>query len=174
MKQFKIFIFIIYIIVYLLATKYIYNKLVITLISIPMCLSITILVHEISHFIFFKIFGFSVTCLSIGLLNIKFKESNIKFNICNTSFFKGYCTINMNNLKYNKLIICLAMGGISGLILSLFSLLIIKFGAVSQNCETFLFTMSITGLYSFYITFLNVDSADRKLINKIIKEGIGK
>lgn len=139
------------------------------IISIPFCLIITLIIHELSHLILFKLFGMKVTEIKIGILKMDFHNEKRIIKICGKNFFSGYCSIIYpSDCKKKKLaVIAFAGGGISGIIESLLSFYILMKISVSDNIKKFLLCLIFTGLYSFYTTLLRKSSADNQAIKKL-------
>lgn len=147
------------------------NTILSVSILLPVCLWIIVALHELSHLICFRIFGFKVKELRIGLLLFRFNKGGLKITFVGPSIFRGFCTVERvpHNSK-TKLIIALVAGGTSGLLVSLTSLGILTLNIIPEGWKNFLILLSCIGLYSFYATLLSPKSADGQFIRKIIKE----
>lgn len=137
----------------------------------PLCSWMIIVLHELSHLIFFRVMGFRVKELRISLLLIRFNKGICNITLMNSGMFRGFCTVEKNAPKSPiRLIIPLLSGGISGLLTSLTSLGALTLNYIPDKWDSIFISLSCVGLYSFYTTLLSPKSADGKLIRKIIKE----
>lgn len=170
MKWLKISMFILYcfIVIYFIANAATINWLLVGGLLLPICSLIIILFHELSHLLCFKLFGFCIKELRIGLFHIK-NAGTPKIRIMDSGFFYGFCTIKRNTTSDNtKMIISLMAGGVSGFWAGIVSLVIIILNIVSERWIGFFASMFCVGIYSFYATLLSPRSADRKLIKEEI------
>lgn len=150
-----------------------WNGMLVVIILLPICLVVTIAVHELSHFICFVLLGFKVKNLRIGLFLFDFRKGAKKIFIMNSGMFRGFCTIEGFTFQdKKKLFIAIVAGGMSGLILSFIALWILELKSMPEQWNTFFISIFFTGLYSFYATLLSSRSTDGKLIRKIIREEI--
>lgn len=137
----------------------------------PICGIIVVCIHEISHWFFFRIFGFRIQELRLGILDIKYGDEGKKINIVNARIYSGCCRIYYDKRKKNvKLKISILAGGISGLVIGNLSLMITTIDNIAIEWKSFGFAMFCMGLYSFYATLLSPQSGDRRQLKKI-KEG---
>lgn len=170
MKWLKIWIFVLYcfIVIYVVTHAATINWLLVGGLFLPICSFIIILIHELSHLLCFRLFGFCIKELRIGLFQIK-NAGTLKIRIMASGFFYGFCTIKKSSASNNvKIIISLMAGGVSGFFTGMVSCVIIMLNIVSERWIGFFASMFCVGIYSFYATLLSPRSADRKLIKKEI------
>lgn len=140
-------------------------------ILLPMCSEIVIVFHELSHFICFRLFGFQVKELKIGWLLFDFAGKPKKLLFVDSGLFRGFCTVaNYEKKSKEKRIFALAAGGMSGLLLSFVSLAVLILDTIPKRWYGFFVSLFCVSLYSLFMTLLQPNSADRKLIKKILKE----
>lgn len=137
------------------------------IIWLPFCGAIVVCIHEISHWAFFKLFGFRMKELRIGILDIEYRDESKKIKIVNAGIYSGCCRVYYNKNKKNvKLKISLLAGGISGLIIGIISLMIIAMDNITEQWRSFWYAMFCMGVYSFYATLLSPKSGDRRQLKK--------
>lgn len=147
------------------------NSLLVFVLSVPACAWLTVLVHELAHWLCFVMFGYYVKEIKIGLLLVKCAGTTKLFSIAETGFFQGFCAIEKKADSSNyKLIFPLMAGGISGLVITLVSLILLVLKLVPRIWRGFFAAFVCVGIYSFYTTLIRKRSADRKLIDKIMNE----
>lgn len=170
MKWLKIGIFVLYcfIVIYVVTHIANVNWLLVGGLFLPICSLIIILLHELSHLLCFRLFGFCIKELRIGLFQVK-NAGTPKIRIMDSGFFYGFCTIKRNSASSNaKMIISLMAGGVSGFLAGIVSFVIIILNIVSERWIGFFASLSCVGIYSFYATLISPRSADRKLIKEEI------
>lgn len=168
MKLLKIGIFILYcfFVIYFVTNIKNINWLLVGGLFLPICSLMIVLLHELSHWLCFRLFGFCIKELRIGLFQVISMETP-KIKIMDSGFFYGFCTIKRNTTTCNtKLIISLMAGGVSGLLASIISFTIIILNIASERWVGFFVSLFCVGIYSFYATLLSPRSADRKLIKE--------
>lgn len=168
MKWLKIGMFILYcfFVIYIVTNIKNINWLLVGGLFLPICSFMIVLLHELSHWLCFRLFGFCIKELRIGLFQI-INAGIPKIRIMDSGFFYGFCTIKRNTTTCNtKLIISLMAGGVSGFLASIVSLVIIILNIVSERWNGFFASMFCVGIYSFYATLISPRSADRKLIKE--------
>lgn len=176
MKWVKIGIFILY----SFATVYAVinlsaDSLHIFVLSMPLCAWLTVLQHELSHFLFFRLFGFRVKELRVGLFLLCFEGSGKVLRIVKSGFFYGFCTVKGKPDKGDyKMILSLLAGGVSGLLTGAVFLVLMLFDIAPRRWAGVLLSLIGAGFCSFYATLISPRAADRKLIGKIIKGETGK
>ena len=138
--------------------------------SIPLCLMITIVIHELAHLIMFRLLGICVTEVKIGPLKVDFHFHKRKISICDEKIFRGYCSIAYPSNYKKSAIIGFTAGGISGIIESLISFCILQNISIRAEAAPFLCCLIIVGIYSFYTTLLRKKSADNRAIDKLMKD----
>lgn len=112
--------------------------LVVSGLFLPVCLWIIILLHELSHWLCFKLFGFRVRELRIGLFLINCVETTKKIKIVDSGFFRGFCIVDRKTKNGNvKLILSLMAGGVSGLLTSVISFSILILNIVTGKWRGF-------------------------------------
>lgn len=173
MKYIKMGLFALYgfFVLYFVETTSGESGLLICVLTFPLSIWIVMLIHELSHWLCFKLFGFNVTELRVGLFVMKIQRNNFIISVVNKGFFRGYCSID-NQIKpdKNRLIVSLMAGGFSGLLLSAGAGALIISSIIPNRWSWTLASLICVGLYGFYATLLSPRSADRKLIQKILKE----
>lgn len=138
---------------------------------LPLCSWLMLLIHELSHCLCFKLFGFYIKELRVGLFLLKFEENFKTLKIVNSGFFRGFCTVKGKTGKRKReLIFSLLAGGVSGLLISSMSFILMILNVVPKKWNGVLSSVVCVGLCSFYLTLISPKGADRKLIDKIIKE----
>lgn len=143
--------------------------------SLPLCAWLTVLLHELSHFLFFRLFGFRVKELRVGLFLLQLEGGAKALRIVESGFFNGFCTVKCKEEKGDyKLMFSLLAGGVSGLLSSAAFLALMLWDVVPGKLAGVLLALIGTGFYGFYATLVSPRAADRKLIGKIIKGETGK
>lgn len=138
---------------------------------LPLCSWLMLLIHELSHWLCFKLFGFYIKELRIGLFLLKFEKNFKTLKIVDSGFFCGFCTIKEKTRERKReLIFSLLAGGVSGLLISIVSFILMILNIASKKWSGVLSSLICVGLCSFYVTLISPKGADRKLIDKIIKE----
>lgn len=137
--------------------------------SIPNCIIIILIIHEIMHYCVFKMFKIQVTKLKICIYLMDFTHRKPKISIAEDKFFGGYCSFIMpvkERLRYA--IIGLASGGISGIIIGALIFLSYILRIFKWQHSPFLSCLMIAGIYSFFATLINKNSTDRIAIEKLM------
>ncbi len=170
MKWLKVEMFILYcfFVIYFVTNIKNVNWLLVGGLFLPICSLMVVLFHELSHWLCFRLFGFCIKELRIGLFQIINTETP-QIKIMDSGFFYGFCTIKRSSTSSNaKMIISLMAGGVSGLLAGIVSFVIIILNIVSERWVGFFASLLCVGVYSFYATLLSPRSADRKLIKEEI------
>ena len=147
------------------------NCLVAEILFLPICSWLIILVHELSHWLCFRLLGFRVKELRIGLFVFILDKTSKKFVVAESGFFRGLCVADITRgSSHKKMIFSLMAGGISGLLISAMSFIVLISKILPEQWSGVCISFICVGLYSFYATLLNKKSADRNLIKKLIIE----
>lgn len=139
-------------------------------ITVPAVTILVVLVHEITHFLFFLMFGFRVKEIKVGIVRLNFESKRSRISIVDSNIFSGYCIVNKEQKSDRKMVAPLVLGGVSGLVLGTISLFVVYRRDYQSRSSSFLWALVFVGLYSFVVTLLNPNSADNKAIKKILCE----
>lgn len=166
-------------ILYIIACVLTWNRIIIgvvftfllrTVMSVPVCLFMTLVVHELTHLILFRCFGVRVTEVKIGLITVDLRQKKRTVKFFAPKFFSGYCSIVYPEGDRKKgAIIGFAGGGISGAFESLLSFCMLLKLSPQNSVAPFLCCLIIIGIYSFYTTLLRRTSADCQAIQELIR-----
>lgn len=172
MKWFKLVVAIIYIsILCFILSRFAIGIVLSCVFTLPIAFLIILALHEVSHFLFFVIFGYKIKQLRIGLIDIRFDARRANVKLCDKGMFYGCCTINDSGKKNKiKIILSLLVGGLSGLLNCVTGLILLFVDVIPYRWIGFVIAIVIAGIYSFCATLLIPTSGDRLQIKKI-KEG---
>ena len=139
------------------------------ILSIPNCTILVLLIHEITHYCVFRIFKIQVIKLKICVYLINFTYEKPQISISEDKFFGGYCSFIMPvKEKIRYAIIGLASGGMSGIVSGMMIFVGYISGFIKWQYSPFCSCFMIAGIYSFYITLIRKNSADRAAIEKLM------
>lgn len=137
---------------------------------IPICLLLSISIHEFGHLIFFKLFKVTIEEFSISLFTWKLDNNKYLFKYGKYKFFSGLCS---SRLKYdipkNKIQLALSAGGICNFAVSIFLSIIVNFITHTATKYFFIILMIIC-LITGIVNLLLPNSSDRTLIRYITKK----
>ena len=136
---------------------------------IPACSVIVLAVHEIAHFIAFRLFGMSVSELRVGLISFQFRQKRVSAKLLRTGFFCGSCVAwGLSGETPGKIVFALSAGGVSGLVVGALSFATFLFHW-NTKIDSFLICLSTVALYSFYATLISKRGADHNEIRKALE-----
>lgn len=141
-------------------------------ITVPAVTILVVLVHEITHLLFFYIFGFRVKEIKVGIVRLNFEGKRWRISIVDSNVFSGHCIADKGQKLDRKMMLPLVSGGVSGLGLGVISLFVVYGKDYQSRSSCFLWVLFFVGLYSFVMTLLNPNSADNKAIKKILCERV--
>lgn len=144
------------------------NEFFFCILVFPICTIVVLCMHEFTHFFVFKLIGVKVKEVQIGVITFQFVGRKMKICLNDNGFFYGCCSAYkfLGGKKW-QIKIALLSGGISGVILAVCSCILYVMFELDYYCKLFVFDMMFIGIYSFVITLLNPNSADRKGIDRI-------
>jgi len=77
------------------------------------------IIHEMSHYFFFRLYGLKVTEISFGILRVSFRENKTRFIPAFHRPFKVFCScLGLDTISRYKRAVCLLSGGLVNLILA--------------------------------------------------------
>jgi len=145
------------------------NSIFIYIASLPLCVVISMTIHELFHFAFFKFAGVRIKELKISILSFRYKDEKVKVSYSKNDIFKGYCSCIINP-KSPKTKICIAifMGGFSNVLLFFTCLFMyMHLSNSSLLISHFLKIQMLVGLIDVCVNLAHPQSHDRKLIRYI-------
>ena len=133
-----------------------------------LCAIISIFIHEIFHFIFFKYAGLVITELRIFIFSWRFENNTVKFR-----FFNGLsggscsCVINSQSPK-NRLYLAIIMGGLGNLIFALMlSCFYFIIDDTTSSVWRFIEVQILVCIIDVFYNLLNPKSDDWKLLKYV-------
>ncbi len=144
------------------------NRLKQFILFLPLCLITDCTVHELAHFLFFKLGHIRVRELKTGPLLIIFDENGTRLSFCK-DIFKGHCTaLGSENDSIANIVAALIAGGLSGIFMAAIILLLAKRAAGGK--KAFLKTLALVSLINNTRALFSPKCGDNKLIRKYINE----
>ena len=129
-------------------------------------LLISVIVHEIAHFLVATIIGLKNFELEISVLRFKRDNNHFEIGFVNNKIFHGSCSCDYNsNVSLKKYTVFCLIGGFSNFTVFVLALVIIF--VFESNIRIHLFCQAITSLYDFCVNCLNQNSSDICLLKSL-------
>lgn len=141
---------------------------VLLLLSLPMSMLLSNIVHELGHFLFCKVFKLKITRIVIGVLQYETKSK--KFSLNGTGFLNGKCAFligdNLTPIKY----FLVFMGGVILNFVTLFVCIVLLYSGIPSLLN---YSIAICCTLNILANGLYNKSTDRKLLKEYVKKSKG-